>query len=65
MAGGEIYRQALPLVDKLYLTIVESNAEGDVFFPVWRKDFTKEVFREERTDPKTGLKYTWIDLERG
>ena len=74
IGGGDIFKQALPLVDKLYLTIVESDAQGDVFFPNgasptgtspdWRKDFTKETFREERFDEKTGLKYTWIDLER-
>ena len=64
IGGGEIYKQALPFTDKLYLTIVESDAEGDVFFPDWRKDFTKETFREERFDEKTGLKYTWVDLER-
>lgn len=64
IGGGEIYKQGLPYTDKLYLTIVDSDAEGDVFFPDWRKDFTKETFREERTDEKTGLKYTWIDLER-
>src|SRR5581483_3024436 len=62
--GGEIYKQALPLANKLYLTIVDSDAEGNVFFPDWTKDFTKELFREERFDEKTGLKYTWIDLER-
>ncbi len=65
IGGGEIYKQGLPYTDKLYLTIVDSDAEGDVFFPDWRKDFTKEVFREERFDEKTGLKYTWVDLERG
>ncbi len=64
IGGGEIYKQALPYTDKLYLTIVESDAEGDVFFPDWRKDFTKETFREERTDEKTGLHYVWVDLER-
>jgi len=74
IGGGEIYKQGLPYTDKLYLTIVESDAEGDVFFPNrasptgtspdWRKDFAKEVFREERFDEKTGLHYTWIDLER-
>jgi dihydrofolate reductase len=62
--GGEIYKQALPITDKLYLTIVESDAEGNIFFPDWRKDFAKENFREERVDEKTGLKYTWVDLER-
>jgi len=64
IGGGEIYRQALPYADKLYLTVVESDAEGNVFFPEWKKDFTKETFREERADEKTGLKYTWVDLER-
>lgn len=64
IGGGEIYKQALPLVDKLYLTLIESDAEGDAIFPDWRKDFTKETHREERFDEKTGLKYTWIDLER-
>ena len=64
IGGGEIYKQALPYTDKLYLTIVESDAKGDVFFPNWHRDFTKETFREERTDPRTGLKYTWIDLKR-
>ena len=64
IGGGEIYQQALPFADKLFLTLVESDAKGDVFFPDWRKDFTRETFQEERIDPKTGLKYTWLDLER-
>jgi dihydrofolate reductase len=62
--GGDIYRQVLPFVDKLHLTIIESDVTGGATFPDWRKDFTKETFREERFDEKTGLKYMWIDLER-
>jgi dihydrofolate reductase len=64
IGGGEIYRQALPYTDKLHITIVESDADGDVFFPEWQEDFTKEISREERFDEKTGLKYAWVDLER-
>lgn len=64
VGGGEIYKQGLPLANKLYLTIVDSDAAGDVFFPNWRKEFTKETFREERVEEKTGLKYAWVDLER-
>lgn len=64
IGGGEIYRQALPLADKLYLTLVESGADGDTFFPDWTKDFTRESFREERTDPASGVKYAWVDLEQ-
>ena len=31
--GGEIYRQALPLVEKIYLTEVLRTIEGDTVFP--------------------------------
>jgi dihydrofolate reductase len=64
IGGGEIYRQALPYADRLHITIVESNEAGDVFFPEWREQFKKEISREEQMDEKTGLKYTWLDLER-
>lgn len=64
IGGGEIYKQALPLCEKLLLTEVESDAEGDVFFPDWRANFTRETFRESRVDQKTGLRYAWVDLER-
>ncbi|MES2216578.1 MAG: dihydrofolate reductase [Patescibacteria group bacterium] len=63
IGGGEIYRQGLPFTDKLYLTLVESDAEGDVFFPDY-SEFKNVTFKEDRVDEKTGLKYSWIDLER-
>lgn len=31
--GGEIYAQAMPLVDELHLTTIDVECEGDVFFP--------------------------------
>lgn len=34
IGGGEIYRQALPIAEKLYLTIIDAPAPGaDTFFP--------------------------------
>ncbi|MEG1607098.1 MAG: dihydrofolate reductase [Mucinivorans sp.] len=33
IGGGEIYRQTLPMADKIYMTKVEQNHEGDTFFP--------------------------------
>lgn len=33
MGGAEIYRQALPEVDKVYLTRIELDVEGDAYFP--------------------------------
>lgn len=31
--GAEIYRQTLPLADRLYLTLIEKEIPGDAFFP--------------------------------
>lgn len=31
--GGEIYREALPLCDRIYLTTVEGRFQGDTYFP--------------------------------
>lgn len=37
--GAEIYRQALPFVDDLWLTTVEMDPEGDTFFPPFEDQF--------------------------
>lgn len=39
IGGGEIYRQTLEKADKLYITFVRHNYEGDTFFP--EIDFSK------------------------
>ena len=63
IGGGEIYAQGLPFTNKLYLTLFDVDLEGDVLFPDY-PEFTKETFREERVDEKTGVHYTWVNLER-
>ena len=44
--GGEIYRQALPLAVKIYLTTLLREVEGDVFFPEIPEDEFRQVFCE-------------------
>ncbi|KKW44080.1 MAG: Dihydrofolate reductase [Parcubacteria group bacterium GW2011_GWA2_56_21] len=61
--GAQIYEQALPHIDKLYLTLVDDVKEADSFFPPYEQEFTTKVFEEKRE--WNGLKYTWVDLERG
>ena len=61
--GAEIYKQALPLIDKLYLTMIDAeDPSADAFFPPYESEFTRKVFEEELE--WNGLKYRWIDLER-
>lgn len=35
IGGGEIYRQALPLADRIYLTVIHAAVEGDTWFPAF------------------------------
>ena len=60
--GAQIYQQALPYIDKLYLTIIDDSKEADAFFPEYDSQFTKKVFEEEHE--WNGIKYRWVDLER-
>jgi dihydrofolate reductase len=60
--GAQIYEQALPLAERLYLTLVEDEKEGDAFFPPYEHLFNKTLSREVREH--NGLKYSFVNLER-
>ncbi len=60
--GASIYAEALPQVDRLYLTLIHASApDADVYFPDYSA-FTKEISREEHEH--NGLRYTWLTLDR-
>lgn len=61
IGGGQIYRQAIGIADKLYLTVVKGNFEADTFFPDYSM-FTKIVF--EKAGEFENLKYKFLELER-
>lgn len=46
IGGGEIYARALPLADRLYLTEVHAEVEGDTLFPDWDRRQWLEISRE-------------------
>jgi dihydrofolate reductase len=60
--GAELYAQALPRIDKLYLTLVDDAQEADTFFPAYETEFTKKIYEEAHE--YDGLRYRWVDLER-
>lgn len=45
--GHEIYKEAIPLADRLYITLIDAAFEGDVFFPPWREIFCNELSSEK------------------
>jgi dihydrofolate reductase len=49
IGGGEVYSQALPLAERLYVTAVETDSEGDAFFPQLNERQWRLV--EETTHP--------------
>jgi dihydrofolate reductase len=46
IGGEQIYRQALPFADRLYLTEVDEDADGDAFFPEFARADWHEVSRQ-------------------
>lgn len=63
--GASIYRQFLPLADKIYLTLIEGDFEGDAFFPEFDRSSWKEVERiENKPDKENPYKYTFLILEK-
>ncbi|MBB5518356.1 dihydrofolate reductase [Amphiplicatus metriothermophilus] len=43
IGGAQIYRQALPLAGRIYLTRVATDVEGEATFPVLNRDDWREV----------------------
>jgi dihydrofolate reductase len=60
--GAEMYKLALPYVDRLYLTLFDDDRAGDTSFPEYTDEF-QEVTRHGVRDHQ-GLKYEWVDFER-
>lgn len=65
LGGAEIYRQSLALTDKLYITEVHGEFEGDAFFPEIDSSEWREISREDHLpDDKNQYPYSFVVLER-
>ena len=42
--GAKLYEEALPLVEKMYITEIDSEIEGDTYFPPFEKDQAKHSY---------------------
>lgn len=59
--GAGLYREAIDLVEKMYITEVDAEIEGDTFFPVFDEDcFTRTV--DERVEGE--IPYTYVTYTR-
>ncbi|QNH63625.1 dihydrofolate reductase [Hymenobacter sediminicola] len=65
IGGAEIYRQALPAADVIYLTEVHHTFEGDVVFPELNNTEWREESRERHEpDEKHAYAFSFIVLRR-
>lgn len=60
--GAELYESALPYVDRLHLTFVESDALADAFFPDYTDHFVP--VKEYPEQVSGNITFKWVDLER-
>jgi dihydrofolate reductase len=65
IGGGELFGQALPLAQRMYVTWVESAVEGDTFFPSWNEHEWRLVFQERHSaDGRNQYDYTFANYTR-
>lgn len=64
IGGEQIYRLALPLADRLYLTRVDLEVPGDSHFPALDPAQWREVSRRVGHSDTGGVDYAFLVLER-
>jgi dihydrofolate reductase len=64
--GGEsFYAQMLPRADRMYLTFVHAEVEGDAWFPEYNETDWKEIDRiDVKADEKNTFDHTFVIFER-
>lgn len=64
IGGGHLYSQAIEFANRLYLTFIELNVDGDTQFPQYEHLILKETRREKHLkDEKNPYNYEFVDFE--
>jgi len=65
IGGAEFYAQILPECDRLYLTEVHADVDGDAYFPKFDRSQWLEVSRERNAaDASNPFAYSFVVLDR-
>ena len=65
MGGGSIYRQFMPIADRLYITHVHKKAPADIYFPVIDPEVWDIAEKEEfKGTENQNIPYTYIIYKR-
>jgi dihydrofolate reductase len=64
IGGGEIYKQSINIADKIYLTLIDEEFEGDTYFPEIDEDWVEVIRENKEQDDKNEYNYSFIEYER-
>lgn len=65
IGGAQIYELALPLAERMHLTEIDAEIEGDTWFPAFDPRQWREVSRETgRSSSDPALGYAFVDYRR-
>ncbi|VAX04612.1 Dihydrofolate reductase [hydrothermal vent metagenome] len=65
IGGMSLYKQALPLADRLYMTLIHANVKGDAWFPEFDLHEWQETARNDfPADEKNPHAYSFITLDK-
>lgn len=65
IGGGNIYKQVLPLIDRLYLTHIDAELQGDTYFPDYLSEQWQVIYQEDhQADEKNSYPYQFKILQR-
>lgn len=64
IGGEQLYRQALSVADRLYLTEIDAEIEGDAWFPEFDLHAWQETQRESHYDSDNGYRYHFVIYQR-
>lgn len=62
--GAAVYRLALPVADRIYMTRIHASFNGDTFFPAWNRQTWREVEREDHPDTDEEYTFSYITYEK-
>ncbi|KJY83580.1 diacylglycerol kinase [Vibrio galatheae] len=64
IGGGTIYQACLPQANKLYVTYIDAQIEGDTQFPEWGASFQETYSENYAADEKNDYDMRFVVLER-
>ncbi|WP_051116879.1 type 3 dihydrofolate reductase [Vibrio campbellii] len=64
IGGGAIYAACLPMANKLYVTHIEAEIEGDTQFPDWGNEFKETYSEAYQADEKNVYNMRFTILEK-